>query len=407
MAVGSELLRGMVPENNCIYLSTRLTELGYRVARETIIPDETEVIGDEIAMAISRSGLIVITGGLGPTEDDVTRKAVFRALNCTLRLREGVLQNIREKFSSRGREMPSQYRELARLPEDARIYSNPVGAAPGIEIKRRGSTIIMLPGVPAEMRKMFQQEVAPFLEAPGSPAFSRIRLFGLSETEVEDRLRAVTGGETLGKVSIISSTSGIDLYLPPGELEESGMNMVGEIFHSYIYAGGERKMEEVVVELLKQNNAVLTTAESVTGGMLASRIISVPGASDIYHRGSIVYSNRAKMQILGVKEETLKKFGAVSGETCREMARGGRSVTGADYTLATTGIAGPSGGTAEKPVGLCYIGLATEDNIYYNSLVLPGDRNMIRRYVSTAALDMLRLSLLNMGDRLISFKQNS
>jgi nicotinamide-nucleotide amidase len=407
IAVGNELLAGTMGENNCVYLSRRLSELGYNVSRAAVLPDDWRVVADEVRRACRRSNLVITTGGLGPTTDDVTRKAVFTAMGCSVIFNKEVMKNIIEKFRSIGKKMPVHYRALAKLPEGAEIYLNPVGAAPGIGITGEDFKIILLPGVPAEMRRMFESKVLPSLNAPGGPGITRIRLFGLSETEVEDRVKNIVDLKVLEALSIISSPLGVDIYIPAGVVGEGEIELIEVSLQDYIYTVGDSEMEEEVVKLLEDSDSKLVTAESVTGGLLASRIISIPGASKVYSEGSIVYSNKAKVTRLGVNVKTIKSFGTVSTEVCVEMAEGARNTSGADYSLATTGIAGPEGGTDEKPVGLCYVALGADGVSYCKKMILPGDRNMIRFYVSTAALDMLRLKLLGIKERLISFKHDS
>lgn len=403
IAVGTEVLMGEVPENNTGFLARSLTTVGLRPARITVLPDELSVIAAELERAFVRSGTVIVTGGLGPTMDDVTKEAAISVLGGNTECRPEITEIIRRRFRELGVEMPRAYETQAVVPEGAEILPNPVGAAVGLRVVREGFELFLLPGVPAEMSEMFNAGVLPTIAAGPGSLRRCIRTFGLSETDVEEKMGSVFGTDLREGFSLISGPSGVDIYIPPYASEEGGFARLVNELGSYVYAVQAVGLEEIVLELLKREEKTLSTAESVTGGLLAATIVSVPGASESYLEGFTTYSDGSKVDRLGVDAGVIETAGAVSREVCLQMADGARRVAGSDFAVSTTGIAGPAGGSPDKPVGLCFVGLAAPDLLYCRKLLVGGGRERIRLRVTHAALDQLRLLLCGCSDRLEPF----
>lgn len=403
IAVGDEILRGEVEEHNSSFLSRAMARVGFKPARVTVVPDDLDVLAEEIREATVRSGIVLVTGGLGPTVDDVTREAAIAALGGSTEERDDILEQVEARFRSLGRAMPAAYRDQARVPAGAEVLPNTVGAAVGLRIVGEDFELILLPGVPEEMREMFTRSVLPLLSGRGIDATCRLRTFGLTETELEERLRESFGDDALSRLSIISGPSGVDLYIPAGAGEGFAVGDIRSVLGRRCYTDRDETLEEVLVGLLVERGNTVATAESVTGGLLASTIVSVPGASDILLEGFVAYSNVSKTERLGVDATLIGEFGAVSGEVCIAMARGARERSGADFALSTTGIAGPGGGSAEKPVGLCYVGLATAGTCYGRRFLFPGTRQLVRGRTVYHALDMLRLYVMGAREMLLPY----
>jgi nicotinamide-nucleotide amidase len=393
ITIGDEVLRGEIRENNAQYISRALILAGLEPERIVVLPDDMDILVREFREAAARGGAVIVTGGLGPTVDDITKEAVIRALGAETEFHREVVEAVAVRLRDRGREMPEGYKDQGRIPIGAEIIPNPVGLAIGLRIPGESFEMYLLPGVPSEMKAMFEASVLPRFGAPGQDAFLRLRTFGLMETRVEDVLRTSIPPEILEKVSLISSPKGVDAYLPREAAGAAMIEAAGKALGSHLYARGDASLEETVVKLLIEKKLTLSTAESVTGGLLASTIVSVPGASGTFREGFVTYANEAKIARLGVSSQTLGEFGAVSQEVCAGMVAGARRAASADCALATTGIAGPTGATVGKPIGLCFVGLASSGGLYVRQLQLIGDRDMVRLRAAYFALDMLRLSL--------------
>jgi len=403
IAVGSEVLWGEVQGDNARVLSRVCTSIGVEPDRVTVLPDDIDVLADEFRSAAERGGTVIVTGGLGPTADDVTKEAAIRALGLATRERPEIVIRIEERFREFGRRMPASYRDQAVIPDGAEILPNTVGLAVGLRIDRAGFRFYLLPGVPTEMREMFERNVLPELGADGRNARERLRTFGLSETEVEERLARVPEMPA-DRLSIISSPSGVDVYLPAAVVTGERSGQIKTVLGSYLYGTGDRRMPEIVLDVLRDRERTLAVAESVTGGLLASTLVAVPGASDVFVEGYITYSNEAKVGRLGVDRSAIDRSGAVSSGVCAAMAAGARAASSADFALSTTGIAGPGGGTKAKPVGLCFVGLAAPDGLFVREFTLPGDRETVRLRAVFHALDLLRLHLAGESGRIERFE---
>ena len=400
ITIGNEVLRCETSENNGEYLSDSLTAVGLEPARITVLPDDQDIIAEEMGRAAGRSDAVIVTGGLGPTVDDLTRQAAIDLLGGRTDIKDEITESIKKRFRGLGLEMPESYKDLARIPAGARVLYNNVGAAPGLAIISGRCDLYLLPGVPAEMRSIFQTFVLPELSGRGGEKKIVINIFGLMETSVEERLSGLFGEGLKKEISIIAGPTGIKLYLPGRLVKDDLIDRLRKLFGSHIFSNASEKMEDVVLALLKQSGKTLSVAESFTGGLLASTLISVPGASESFLEGFVTYSNESKIERLGVDAGLIDRYGAVSEKVCISMAEGARSAAGADIAMSTTGIAGPGGATMEKSVGLCYMGLAAQGSVYCRRIQFPGDRYMVRLRSVYIALDMLRLNLSGENERL-------
>jgi nicotinamide-nucleotide amidase len=404
---GTELLLGQILNTNARFLAQRLSSLGLDLYYQTTVGDNSGRLAEVLRTALARADLIIVTGGLGPTMDDLTKETVAEALGMPLILDSAVLAEIEGFFISRGKTMPAANRKQAMVPEGSRVLPNARGTAPGVLIEKNGKRIILLPGPPVEMQPMFLNQVEPYLrqEITGRAAVivSRvIKIWGLGESAAEEKIiDLVTGQDNptiaflapLGEVYIrITAKAGNAeaAYRIIRPLEEEIRRRLGE----YIFGFDEDTMASVVGRMLLGHRLTISLAESCTGGLIAKLLTDLPGSSGYLMYGVVAYSNEAKRKLLGVSAATLEKYGAVSGETAGEMAAGVRNIGGTDLALSVTGIAGPDGGTAEKPVGLVYIGFAAGDHITARKFLLPGDRETVRRQTANAALNMIRLHLL-------------
>lgn len=404
ITIGDEVLRGETRENNGVWLSRALIHSGLEPWKITVLPDEMDILVAEFKEAAGRSEAIVVTGGLGPTVDDLTKEALIRALGGGTEIRAGIVEEIAAWFKERGREMPAGYHDQNRVPVGAAIIENPVGLAIGLRVRAGGGEFFLLPGVPAEMQAMFNASVLPALGAPGIDSHIRMRTFGLMETQVEDALRTLLSEDLLKTISIISSARGVDFYIPREPDGAAHAEKAARELGSHIFVEGNARLEAVVVGFLVARRMTVATAESLTGGLIASTLVSVPGSSDTFREGFVTYSNEAKIARLGVSHKTLEAHGAVSEEVCVEMADGARTAAGTDYALSTTGIAGPAGAVPGKPVGLCFAGLAGPEGTFCRKFQFPGDRETVRLRTAYFAIDMLRLALIGEMARLGPFR---
>lgn len=404
LAVGSELLTPDFQDTNSLDLTRRLHDLGFSVSRKTIVGDHRQDLSRALLNALSFAELILVTGGLGPTGDDLTREAVADALGRRLVFREDILAGIEERFRLRGKTMPAPNRKQAFVVEGAEVLANSSGTAPGLWIEAGTKRLILLPGPPQEMRTVFQEHVRPRLAAQrqGFAARRILRTTGLTESEVEERLAGLYPESEDVRLTVLASPGGIDLHIVAfsgrDEAEASAKAAaLTEELHSQlgttVYAKTGEEMEAVVGALLRRSGQTVATAESCSGGLLAHRLTNVPGSSNFYRGGFVAYANEAKIRDLGVPAEQIDEYGAVSAPVAESMARGARIVTGADWALAVTGIAGPDGGTPGKPVGLVFVALSSAAG----GCSLPhrffGLREGIKFQSSQKALDLLRRRL--------------
>ena len=404
ITIGDELLWGQIADTNAVYLGRRLAQLGLRPQWLSTVGDRPDRIAQVLSLALHRADLILMTGGLGPTEDDVTRKALAQALGRRLVLDERVLKDLRDRVKTRGGTMHTGDQAIALLPQGAKILKNPKGQAPGLLLETEEKVIYALPGVPLEMQAIFEHEVTPLLEGiPAEKALRRrLRTVGIGESAIEDRLRDLSLKDI--SLAYLPRPWGVDLWLTArpttiGEAEALLLRASGEIekrLEDHVYGFDDDTLERVVATLMIMRGLTIAVSESCTGGSLASRLTDVPGSSAYFERGVVAYSNEAKRQLLKVHQRTLTRFGAVSAETAVAMAEGVRKISGTSLGLSTTGIAGPSGATAEKPVGLTFIGLAHEGNTSAKRFLFGNDRKTNKECCVRAALDIVRRHLINL-----------
>jgi len=411
---GTELMLGRIVNLHQQWLCRRLADLGYPVARQTAVPDAGPAIPQAVREALTRADLVIITGGLGPTSDDITRELVAELLGKPLQEDVRVLEHIKNFFMVRKRPMPERNRVQALVPAGAGVLWNPRGTAPGLAMELRpnpfrtagtASWLIMLPGPGRELRPMFDESVVPLLHGQfpvREPFICRtLRTTGLGESAVQERIAGplrplVEAGLEVG---YCAGTSQVDVRLAARRLEaarlvQSAERSVREILGSSVFAEGEEEIEAVIVRLLTERKQTLALAESCTGGCIAHRITNVPGASVVFLAGFVTYSNAAKQQCLGVSAGTLAAHGAVSEAVAREMAEGARRQTGADYALSVTGIAGPTGGTRTKTVGTVFVGLASTAGTTVEQNFNPFERETFKHVTAQQALNRLRLLLV-------------
>jgi len=401
IAIGSELLTPYRTDTNSLWLTDRLNSVGIQVQLKTVVGDDEAILEESVRDAMRRSEVIISTGGLGPTEDDITRKVFARVLGRQLTLDYAVLEQIRERFASRGYQMTPNNERQALIPHGAAVLPNPNGTAPGIKIEQDGKLIVLLPGPPRENQPMFNDFVMTDLErmSRGVRISTRVlKVTGLGESALDDMVAPIYKEYANPVTTILFTDSEIEIHLRASaetgaraeELVEELTDKLEEKLGYYLYSTYDESLEEVVGHQLRLKQFTIATAESCTGGLIAERLTRIPGSSD-YFVGSIVsYSNESKTRLLGVPEEMIARHGAVSGEVAEAMARGARDRTGATIGVSVTGTAGPGGGTDAVPVGTVYVGLADDVVTSNRRLVLPGDRHLIRWRASTAALEMVR-----------------
>jgi nicotinamide-nucleotide amidase len=405
IATGSELLSGGMADTNSLFLAEELMDLGIATAFKTVVGDDERDMEEAFRRGLERAEVVVITGGIGPTEDDITRKVIAKIAKKRLVLNEDALRAIKAVLAGRGKEYMTANDRQALIPAGARLLSNPVGVAPGFFLEEGGRFIAALPGVPEEMRAMFLEELKPVLaERVGGRVFLRRRILrtcGMSESAVNQAVQDILK-KGRPAVGLTAKETGVDIRIVAEESSseraqaevEKTAAAIRERLGDAIYGVDSQDMEEVVGALLKQRRLKLSVAESCTGGLIGARITNVSGSSEYFERGAVVYGNQAKTEMLGVPEELIKKHGAVSREVAASMAQGIRRSARTDYGLSVTGIAGPGGGTREKPVWLVYVGLASPQGVRSEEYKLLGTRAQIRLKASQLALDMVRRHLI-------------
>lgn len=409
LAVGTELLMGQITNTNAQYLSVRLAELGINVYYHIVVGDNPGRLKATLTQALERSDIVVTTGGLGPTKDDLTKETIAEALGLPLVVHQESLDYIRCFFENQNRRMCENNVKQAYLPAGCKIIPNHNGTAPGCIIEKGGKIVIMFPGPPKEMIPMFEETVFPYFEGKTQQIIGSrmVKVFGIGESEMETRIMDLIEHQTNPTIAPYVGVGEISLRVTAkchdrDEAETMIAPVICKIRERLgpnVYSDSGETMEEVVLKLLSERGWTLSTAESCTGGMLASRLVSVPGASRAFDRGFITYSNAAKVQELGVRQETLDTWGAVSRETAEEMAEKLVERTKTSAGLAITGIAGPDGGTPEKPVGLVYVAACLNGKIESRKLNLRGDRERVRTVSCLHALDLLRKMLLGIEQK--------
>ncbi|MCM0650314.1 competence/damage-inducible protein A [Clostridium swellfunianum] len=404
LAVGTEILLGDIVNTNSHYISKRLANLGISVYYQTVVGDNEDRLLKAYELAFSRADIVIATGGLGPTNDDLTKEIGARYFNKKLIIHEESLEYIKNFFERLNRPMSEGNRKQALFPEGAIILSNPNGTAPGCIVEEKNKILVMMPGPPKEMVPMFETSVVPYLEkfSDGVLVSKVLRVLGLGESAMAEKvIDILENSKNPTAAPYAKDYESILRITAKGKTKEEAERLIipmekeiRDRLELNVYAEGETTIENVVGEMLVSRNLTIATAESCTGGLLAGTLINYPGISSVFMEGAITYSNEAKMKRLGVKEETLNKFGAVSEETAREMAEGIAKAANTDVGISVTGIAGPGGGTEEKPVGLVYVGLYIKGEVKVKKLNMFGDRQKIRNRTVVNTLDWLRRELL-------------
>jgi nicotinamide-nucleotide amidase len=405
IAIGSELLTPTKTDTNSLWLTEKLNEIGIEVKLKTIVGDDKLRLEETIRDALKRSDIVISTGGLGPTEDDITRTVSAQAIGCELIYLEELELDLRERFRKWGREMPDINKRQAFVIEGAEVLPNPNGSAVGMSVEIEAKSLVILPGPPRENQPMFTNFILPKLRQKAGEIYVRrrfLRVSGMGESAVDEAIAPIYKSYENVETSILFNKSEIELHLSANSdsadeadkiLDELVVKIVEKLGIAVFALNGET-MEEVVGNLLKRQKKTLSIAESCTGGLIGSRITEVSGSSEYFIEGAVTYHNDAKIRNLSVPIELIEKHGAVSAEVAEAMARGMREKAKTDYAISVTGIAGPTGGTEEKPVGLVFIGYADESQVKSFKIILPGDRFLIRWRASSAALDYLRRQIL-------------
>jgi nicotinamide-nucleotide amidase len=405
IAIGSELLAPDRSDTNSLWLTEKLNSLGIEVKLKTIVGDDDARLEEAIKDAIRRSEVVITTGGLGPTEDDVTRKVAARALGRRLILNESILAELREKFRAFGHVMPERNSRQAMVIDESEVLPNPKGSAPGLFIDHGGVAVVLLPGPPREMKPMFENHVLPKLaNRAGSIKIVRrmLRVAGLGESALDEKIAPIYTQYENPQTTILFNQTEIEIHLTArGRTEAEAVALLDrlseqleECLGDSIFSFAGEKMEQVVGLKLTIGGYTVSVAESCTGGLIAQRLTDVPGSSKYFIEGVVAYSNDAKTRTLGVEPVLLLEHGAVSAPVAEAMAEGIRKRARTDFGLSITGIAGPGGGSEEKPVGLVFIALADDAQTEHRRFIVPGDRQLIRWRASQAALDLLRRRLI-------------
>ena len=405
ISVGTEILLGDILNTDAQYLSIELAKLGISVIHQSTVGDNRERLLAQLDEAAKRSDIIILSGGLGPTPDDLTKEVCCEFFGKEMFLHEPTVEKIKKYFSSKGIEMAQNNLKQAMLPKDCVIFPNDNGTAPGMAIEKDGVHILVLPGPPRELKPMFQNCAVPYLMQFSDRIIvsHNIRTFGIGESSMAERVNDLfdaqnptvapyaKDGEALLRVTAMAKTKEDAESLCEPIIEE-----IKKRLDAYVYGVDYNCIEEAVVGMLKEHHLKVATAESCTGGLIAKRITDVPGASEVFECGIISYANEIKHKVLGVSEDDLNKYGAVSEPVAKQMAQGALKVSGADIAVSVTGIAGPDSDSTGKPVGLVYIGLADKENVWVREIRTSRTDRSYNRYVSASnALDMIRLYIDN------------
>lgn len=407
VCVGTEILLGNIVNTNAAYLAEQCAMLGLSCYHQSVVGDNEQRMEETIRRAVSRSDIVILSGGLGPTKDDLTKEVTARVFDMELLEDPHTRARIQEYFDQnhRGRITENNWKQ-AQVPEGAMVIDNYNGTAPGLILQKDGKTAILLPGPPNELKPMFERDIRPFLNRlePEGIYSKMVKICGFGESKVESMITDILESQTNPTIAPYAKTGEVHLRITAkaineetaDEMMEPMMEELYRRFGSQIFTTEEAvTLEETVVELLKEKGKTVTTAESCTGGLVAGRLLNVPGASSVYMEGYITYSNEAKEKLLGVSHSTLEQYGAVSKETACEMAEGAAKAAGADLAISVTGIAGPDGGTKEKPVGLVCVGCYADGEARAYEFHFTGNRAKNRESTVAKALTILREALIN------------
>jgi nicotinamide-nucleotide amidase len=405
VSIGDELLYGEITDTNSTFIAEKLTGEGIEVVFSTSVGDDVNKMAEVFGMAGSRADVIIATGGLGPTSDDLTKKAMVKAFKRNLIFHEEILKEIEKSFEKRGKSMPKVNQNQALIPQGAKPLANRWGVAPGIFIEEGNKLFFFLPGVPLEMKWMLENEVLPILRTKKPDSFilrKMLKTTGIPESVIYEKIEGLIDPKREVKIAFLPSYLGVDVRLTINlkQKEEAQAKIealeqkIREILGTYIYGTDDQTLEEVVGKLLSDKDKTIAVAESCTGGLIGAKFTNISGSSKYFERGVVTYTNQAKIELLGIPKEIIDQYGAVSEQTAILMAEGVRRLAKTDYGLSSTGIAGPTGGTPEKPVGLVYIGFAHANDSFAQKFQFGEDRITNRERAAQAALNMVRLFLI-------------
>ena len=404
ITVGTEILLGDIVNTNSQFLAKELASIGVEVYyQETVGDNETRLL-NLLEESFKRSDIVITTGGLGPTNDDITKEIAAKYFNQELVFYSDIWENIKSYFEKLGLKPTENNKKQAYFPKDCIILDNPNGTAPGVILKKENKMIILLPGPPKEMIPMFNNKVKSYLQSLTDYKLvsKTLRFIGIGESELEEKLIDIINSQSNPTIAPYAKENEVTLRITAKSKDDEKANdliksieeKIKDRVGKYIYGYDDTTLEETVAKLLVKNNMTIAVSESCTGGMVSSKLIDYPGISQSFIEGCVTYSNEAKMNRLGVKKETLDKYGAVSSETAIEMAVGIAKNLNTNIGLSTTGVAGPGGGTDEKPVGLVYIGIYINGDVKVKKCNFSGSRDKIRSRATNEALNLLRLELL-------------
>ncbi len=405
ISVGTELLTGDILNTNVMYLSKELSVNGFSVLYHTTVGDNPDRLREVVEKALTRSELIITTGGLGPTQDDLTKETIADIFGMEMELIPSVEKKLQAFFARRGETMTENNLRQAYVPKGAEMLDNPRGTAPGIMIQKDGKTVIMLPGPPHEMAGMYEDKVEPILhKLKNQIVLSRYYMIsGIGESKVEDMIMDIVDRQDNPTIATYAKIGEVMIRLTANGQDKEAINalldkyeaIIEERFGHHIFAHSQDNLETVVGRLLMDHDLTVAFAESCTGGLVASKLAEIPGISKSLKMGLVTYSNEAKMQLLHVKKETLDAYGAVSEQTCREMCENLRDISGCDITASITGIAGPGGGSKEKPVGLVYVGVCYKGKTTIKKYLFDDSRRVVQMRTANKVFHQIRKAVLD------------
>ena len=410
ISVGTELLLGNIVNTNAAFLARACAGLGLSVYYQTTVGDNPQRLEAAVRQALSRSDVVILSGGLGPTQDDLTKEITASVFGSALKEDAHTRERIQAYFDARGaKEIAENNWKQAMVPEGALVLDNENGTAPGLILEKDGKTAVLLPGPPGELIPMFRKAVYPYLhrKQPEIIVSEMVKLCGIGESRAEQMIADLIEKQSNPTIATYAKTGEVHLRVTARAADREAAELLikpvlkelGARFGEFIYTMEEKvTLEEAVASLLKEQGLTVTTVESCTGGLLAGRLVNVAGVSEVFKQGFVTYSNKAKRKLVGVKKATLREVGAVSERTAREMARGAVLATGADAAVSVTGIAGPDGGTEEKPVGLVFIGVSVRGQTWVQECHFTGNRARIREASVAAALTLLRKGILETAE---------
>ncbi|GIR89246.1 MAG: putative competence-damage inducible protein [Candidatus Neomarinimicrobiota bacterium] len=400
LSIGNELLSGKTMNTNANWLGNRLTKIGCRVDKQVVVPDEEKPIINALNFLVNdKEGCIIVTGGLGPTDDDITREVLFKYVKTESKFDLDYWNKLSKKFKNLGIDIPESNRSQALVPQNGDVIDNSIGSARGFKFKINGMVIFSLPGVPIEMEAMTNATIIPWLKERVSMAlFSQtIRTTGIPESKLIELISSPIRSEHDCEIGYYPSLFGVDIRISSNKIKymESLQDQLTKILGNAVFALGDDSIEEIVVNKALENDISLSIAESCTGGLIGHRITQISGSSKIFKGSVVVYSNSSKVNLLGVGENCITKYGAVSEETAKEMAEKVRKMFSTKLGLSITGIAGPDGGSKEKPIGLTYIGVSTKNETKVRKFQFGSIRKSNKARASQAALNWMRLEITN------------